>query len=64
MLHKLGRLAAAATALRRALALAAEGGEGGEGGEAAAAEIGARLAVVARELAAEIEARAQREAVA
>ena len=48
MLHKLGRLAAAAQALRRAVTLVAEGGEGGEGGEAAAAEIGARLEVVAR----------------
>ena len=32
VLHKLGRLSAAKTALRRAAALAAEGGEGGEGG--------------------------------
>ena len=65
VLQKLGRLAAAAAALRRAVALAAEaGGEGGEGGEAARAEIGARLEGVACELAAQIEARAQRKAAA
>ena len=65
VLHKLGRLSAAKTALRRAAALAAEGGAGGgdsgggEGGAAAAAEISARLEVVTRELAAQVEARAQ-----
>ena len=69
VLHQLGRLSAAKTALRRAAALAAEGGEGGGGGgggggAAAAAEMRARLEVVTRELAAQIEARAQRKAAA
>lgn len=59
------RLGARMQELKQPVAeLQARHASGGEGGEAAAAEIGARLAVVARELAAEIEARAQREAVA